>query len=98
MITDGKPSCVRMPDGTYYKNSAGLDNYIVEKCYNMASQARRLHIPITTFMIAEDPYLMQFVRHFSNANQGKAFYTGLKGLGEMVFEDYEKNRRKKLNG
>ena len=98
MITDGKPSCVRLPDGTYYKNSAGLDNYIVEKCYNMASQARRLHIPITTFMIAEDPYLMQFVRHFSNANQGKAFYTGLKGLGEMVFEDYEKNRRKKLNG
>lgn len=98
MITDGKPSCVRLPDGSYYKNSAGLDNFIVEKCYNMASQARRLHIPITTFMIAEDPYLMQFVRHFSNANQGKAFYTGLKGLGEMVFEDYEKNRRKKLNG
>ena len=98
MITDGKPSCVRLPDGSYYKNSAGLDNYIVEKCYNMASQARRLHIPITTFMIAEDPYLMQFVRHFSNANQGKAFYTGLKGLGEMIFEDYEKNRRKKLNG
>jgi uncharacterized protein with von Willebrand factor type A (vWA) domain len=26
MITDGKPSCLKMPDGTYYKNSAGLDN------------------------------------------------------------------------
>jgi len=98
MITDGKPSCVRLPDGSYYKNSVGLDDYIVEKCYNMASQARRLHIPITTFMIAEDPYLMQFVRHFSDANQGKAFYTGLKGLGEMVFEDYERNRKKKLRG
>jgi len=98
MITDGKPSCVRLPDGQYYKNSVGLDDYIVEKCYNMASQARRLHIPITTFMIAEDPYLMQFVRHFSEANQGKAFYTGLKGLGEMVFEDYERNRKKKLRG
>ena len=98
MITDGKPSCVKLPDGSYYKNSVGLDDYIVEKCYNMASQARRLHIPITTFMIAEDPYLMQFVRHFSDANQGKAFYTGLKGLGEMVFEDYERNRKKKLRG
>ena len=98
MITDGKPSCVRLPDGSYYKNSVGLDDYIVEKCYNMASQARRLHIPITTFMIAEDPYLMQFVRHFSDANQGKAFYTGLQGLGEMVFEDYERNRKKKLRG
>ncbi len=96
MITDGKPSCLRLPDGTYYKNSVGLDDYIVEKCYNMARQARKLHIPITTFMIAQDPYLMQFIRHFTEANKGKAFFTGLKGLGEMIFEDYESNRRKKL--
>ncbi|MFD0991828.1 vWA domain-containing protein [Tenacibaculum geojense] len=98
MITDGKPSCLRLSDGTYYKNSNGLDSYIVEKCYNMASQARKLHIPITTFMIAQDPYLMQFIRHFTKANQGKAFYTGLKGLGEMIFEDYEQNRKKRLRG
>jgi uncharacterized protein with von Willebrand factor type A (vWA) domain len=96
MITDGKPSCLRLPDGTYYKNSVGLDDHIVEKCYNMARQARKLHIPITTFMIAEDPYLMQFIRHFTEANKGKAFFTGLKGLGEMIFEDYESNRRKRL--
>ena len=98
MITDGKPSCLRLPDGTYYKNSVGLDDYIVEKCYNMASQARKLHIPITTFMIAQDPYLRQFIRHFSEANKGKAFFTGLKGLGEMIFEDYEQNRKKRIRG
>ncbi|NJB35597.1 MULTISPECIES: VWA domain-containing protein [Flavobacteriaceae] len=96
MITDGKPSCLRLPNGDYYKNSVGLDEYIVEKCYNMAAQARKLHIPITTFMIAQDPYLMQFVREFTAANKGKAFYTGLKGLGEMIFEDYENNRRKRI--
>ena len=96
MITDGKPSCLRMPNGDYYKNSVGLDDYIVEKCYNMASQARKLHIPITTFMIAQDPYLMQFIREFTQANRGKAFYTGLKGLGEMIFEDYENNRKKRI--
>lgn len=98
MITDGKPSCVRERDGNYYMNSVGLDRYIVEKCYTMAVQARKLHIPITTFMIAQDPYLRQFVRHFTAANQGKAFYTGLKGLGEMIFEDYEKNRTKRIRG
>lgn len=98
MITDGKPSCLRLPNGDYYKNSVGLDEYIVEKCYNMAQQARKLHIPITTFMIAEDPYLMKFVREFTKANKGKAFYTGLKGLGEMIFEDYEQNRRKRIKG
>ena len=96
MITDGKPSCLRLPDGNYYKNSVGLDDFIVEKCYNMARQARKLHIPITTFMIAQDPYLMQFVRQFTEANKGKALFTGLKGLGEMIFEDYEQNRRKRL--
>ena len=96
MITDGKPSCVREKDGTYYMNSNGLDEYIVEQCYNQAAQARKLHIPITTFMIANDPYLQRFVNRFTEANQGKAFYTGLKGLGEMIFEDYEANRKKRI--
>jgi len=96
MITDGKPSCLRLPDGNYYKNSNGLDRHIVNKCYGMAQQARKLHIPITTFMIARDSYLMEFVENFTRANQGKAFYTGLKGLGEMIFEDYEQNRKKRI--
>ncbi|CAN1539863.1 vWFA domain containing protein [Flavobacteriaceae bacterium] len=96
MITDGKPSCVREKDGSYYMNSNGLDQYIVDKCYTQAQQARKLRIPITTFMIANDPYLQQFVNHFTEANQGKAFYTGLKGLGEMIFEDYETNRKKRV--
>ena len=98
MITDGKPSCLLLPDGQYYKNSNGLDTYIVDKCYSMAQQARKLGIPITTFMIAQDRYLMQFVKAFTKANQGKAFYTGLKGLGEMIFEDYETNRKKRIKG
>jgi len=98
MITDGKPSCLRMPDGQYYKDSVGLNPRIVNKCYVKAQQARRLHIPITTFMIAKDSYLMQFVREFTYANQGKAFYTGLKNLGEMIFEDYETNRIKRIKG
>lgn len=98
MITDGKPSCVRERDGSYYKNSMGLDPYIVDKCYNMARQARKVRIPITTFMIAQDPYLTSFVQEFTAANQGKAFYTGLKGLGEMIFEDYEINRKKRIRG
>jgi uncharacterized protein with von Willebrand factor type A (vWA) domain len=97
MITDGKPSCLRMPDGQYYKNSNGLDQMIVEKCYTMAAQARKMHIPITTFMIAQDPYLQSFVEQFTQSNKGKAFYTGLKGLGEMIFHDYETNRKKRIN-
>ena len=96
MITDGKPSCVRLPSGEFYKNSNGLDEMIVSKCLNKAAQARKLKIPITTFMIAQDPYLRQFVELFTAQNKGKAFLTGLSGLGQMIFEDYEKNRIKRI--
>ena len=96
MITDGKPSCIKLPSGEFYKNSNGLDEMIVSKCLNKAAQARKLKIPITTFMIAKDPYLRHFVDMFTAQNKGKAFLTGLSGLGEMIFEDYEKNRIKKI--
>ncbi len=95
MITDGKPSCLRERDGSYYKNSFGLDPRIVSKTLNLASAARKARIPITTFMIARDSYLQEFVEDFTEANQGKAFYTSLKGLGDYIFEDYESNRRKR---
>ena len=94
MITDGKPTCLKEPNGTYYKNSMGLDRKVINKTLNMAAQCKRLNIPITTFMIAQDPYLQQFVREFTQINGGRAFYSSLTGLGEYIFEDYIKNRRK----
>lgn len=95
MITDGKPSCMKV-NGQYYKNSWGLDRKIINKCLNLARSCRRLKIPITTFMIASDPYLQSFVEEFTDANKGKAFYTSLKGLGEYLFEDFERNKKRKV--
>ena len=93
MITDGKPTCLK--EGTkYYKNSFGLDRKVINKTLGMAGQCRRLKIPITTFMIAKDPYLQEFVKEFTKVNNGRAFYSSLTGLGEYIFEDYIKNRRK----
>ncbi|MGV3597661.1 MAG: vWA domain-containing protein [Bacteroidota bacterium] len=93
MITDGKPTCLKEPKG-YYQNSFGLDRKIINKTLNMAAQCRRVKIPITTFMIAKDQYLQQFVEEFTRVNNGRAFYTSLKGLGNYIFEDFERNRRK----
>ena len=47
-------------------------------------------------MIANDSYLQNFIDEFTEANQGKAYFTGLKGLGEMIFRDYTNNKRKKI--
>jgi len=95
MITDGKPTCIKQGI-KYYKNSFGLDRKILRKTLNLAIQCRKLHIPITTFMIASDPYLQRFVREFTQANNGNAYYSSLKGLGNLVFEDFRRNRRKKF--
>ncbi len=95
MITDGKPTCIR-EGARYYKNSFGLDRKILNKTLNLGAQCRRLKIPITTFMIARDSWLVEFVQEFTQVNQGRAFYSGLKGLGEYVFEDFIRNRRKNV--
>lgn len=95
MITDGKPTCLK-ENGDYYKNSMGLDRKIINKTLALAAQCRRLHIPVTTFMVATDPWLQDFVKEFTETNGGRAFYTGLKGLGDLVFADYERNRSRKL--
>jgi len=95
MITDGKPTCLK--EGIrYYKNSFGLDPKILKRTLNLAAQCRKLQIPITTFMIATDPYLQEFVREFTETNHGRAYYSGLDGLGDFVFEDYQKNRKKRV--
>lgn len=95
MITDGKPSCLK-ENGEYYKNSFGLDRRIVNKCLTLAAACKRSKIEITTFMVANDSYLQSFVDEFTEANEGKAYFTGLKGLGEMIFRDYTNKKRKKI--
>ncbi len=95
MITDGKPTCIK--EGLrYYKNSFGLDTKILNKTLNLAAQCRRIKIPITTFMIASDSYLQQFVREFTKVNSGNAYYSSLQGLGDLIFEDYKRNRKKNM--
>jgi uncharacterized protein with von Willebrand factor type A (vWA) domain len=93
MITDGKPTCLKQGD-SYYKNSFGLDRKILNRTLELAVQCRRLRIPITTFMIASDPYLQKFVEDFTATNNGRAFYSSLDGLGAYVFQDFVSNRRK----
>lgn len=95
MITDGKPTCLKNADGTYYKNSNGQDPKVLRKTINLAAQCRKMKIPVTTFMIAQDPYLQEFVEKFTETNKGKAFYAGLEGLGNFIFSDYEQNKKRR---
>lgn len=93
MITDGKPTCLKIGK-RYYKNSFGLDRKVVNRCINLAAQCKKLRIPITTFMIATDPYLQRFVQEFTEMNQGKAFFASPDKLGSFIFRDFESGKRK----
>jgi uncharacterized protein with von Willebrand factor type A (vWA) domain len=93
MITDGKPTCLKVGK-RYYKNSFGLDRKITNRCLNLAAQCKKLKIPITTFMIATDPYLQRFVQEFTETNNGKAFFASLDRLGSFIFRDFENGKRK----
>jgi len=97
MVTDGKPSAMFDGNGRLYKNSFGLDPKIVNKTLDEAVACRREHIPITTFMVARDPYLINFVEELTRANNGRAYYSSLSNLGEFVFVDYIRNRKKKFS-
>lgn len=95
MITDGKPSCM-FEDGKLYTNSFGLDRKIINKVLDEGMACKRERIPVTTFMIARDPYLQSFVREFTELNAGRAYFASPNHLGKFVLEDYVRNRKKKM--
>jgi Ca-activated chloride channel homolog len=94
MITDGKPSAINEPNGQLYKNSFGLDPKIVNKTLDEAVACRRDKITISTFMIARDAYLINFIEELTKANKGRAYYSSLSNLGQFIFVDYIRNRKK----
>jgi Ca-activated chloride channel homolog len=98
LITDGKPTVITDEEGVIYRNTFGLDPKIVAKTLDEAVALRREHVPITTFMIASDPYLQQFVHRLTELNRGKAYFSEAGNLGEFVLVDFVRNRRGKLRG
>jgi uncharacterized protein with von Willebrand factor type A (vWA) domain len=95
MITDGKASAVT-ENGRIYKNPFGMDPKIVSMTLEEAARCRRNRIVITTFMLTDDPTLVGFVDKLTKVNRGRAYYSSVDDLGNSVFVDYLRNRRRKL--
>lgn len=95
MITDGKPSMIIRRGGNVYKNPMGLDPVIVNRTLDEAIICRKKRIPITTFMITDDPYLQQFVAKLTELNRGRAYFSNAQNLGEYIFWDFVNRRKQK---
>jgi Ca-activated chloride channel family protein len=96
MITDGKPSALTERNGQIYKNPFGLDERIVNKTLDEAAACRRLGIPVTTFMLTDEPVLVDFVDTFTKVNHGRAYYSEPNRLGDFVLVDFLRNRRRRV--
>ena len=93
MITDGKPTAITLKRGRVYKNSGGLDRDILRATYREVAACRRSGIPINTFMLADDPYLVRFVREVAKIARGKAYFTSTMTLGQHIVMDFLRKRR-----
>lgn len=96
MITDGKPSAMTLPDGRVYTNSGALDPNILKRTFQEVSACRKAGILINTFMLASDPYLVQFVQKVSEIARGKAYFTNTMTLGQYIMMDFMKNKRRRM--
>jgi uncharacterized protein with von Willebrand factor type A (vWA) domain len=95
LITDGKPSAIT-EGGRIYKNPFGLDMRIVNLTLEEADVCRRQKVVITTFMLATDPMLTQFVENLTQINRGRAYFASPYNLGEFILADYIRNRRRRV--
>ena len=96
MITDGKPTVIHEQGQLYRNVSWILDPLIVNRTLEEAELCRRRGISISTFMIAQDPHLVEFVDRLTQVNRGRAYFSALDKLGGNIFVDYMKNRRRRV--
>ena len=59
-----------------------------------AEKLRRDGIQLTTFMIATDEALVDFVDTMTKIARGRAYYASPTDLATFVFRDYIRNRKK----
>ena len=95
LITDGKPSAIT-ENGHTYKNPFGLDMRIVNLTLEEADLCRRQKVVITSFMLATDPTLTDFIDKLTQVNRGRAYFASPDNLGEFILADYIRNRRQRV--
>jgi uncharacterized protein with von Willebrand factor type A (vWA) domain len=95
MITDGRPTAARI-NGRLFIHTWGLHPAILEETYMAAERCRRSQITINTFMLADDYYLIHFVKEMTRICRGRAFYTTPSRLGEYILVDYINRKRKRI--
>ncbi len=75
-----------------YKNSMGNDPFVMAETFKEVQACRKGNIMINTFMLADDYYLVEFVKKMSEMTKGKAYFANPNNLTQFVLMDFMKRR------
>lgn len=79
-----------------YKNSMGNDPFVMAETFKEVQACRKGNIMINTFMLADDWYLVEFVKKMSAMTRGKAYFANPNNLTEFVLMDFMKRRTSRV--
>ncbi len=79
-----------------YKNSMGNDPFVMAETFKEVQACRKGNIMINTFMLADDHYLVEFVKQMSAMTRGKAYFANPNNLTEFVLMDFMKRRTSRV--
>lgn len=79
-----------------YKNSMGNDPFVMAETFKEVQACRKAGIMINTFMLASDPYLVEFVKQMTAMTRGKAYFANPNNLTEFVLMDFLKRRSSRV--
>jgi Ca-activated chloride channel family protein len=79
-----------------YQNSMGNDPFVMAQTFKEVQACRRSGIMINTFMLASDPYLVDFVKKMTGMTNGKAYFANPENLTEFVLMDFLKRRTSRV--
>lgn len=80
-----------------YKNSMGNDPFVMAETFKEVQACRKGNIMINTFMLADEWYLVEFVKKMSAMTQGKAYFANPNNLSQFVLIDFLKRRTSRVN-
>lgn len=79
-----------------YKNSMGNDPFVMAETFKEVQACRKGNIMINTFMLADDHYLVEFVKQMSAMTRGKAYFANPNNLTQFVLMDFMKRRTSRV--
>ena len=79
-----------------YKNSMGNDPFVMAETFKEVQACRKSGVMINTFMLASDPYLVEFVKQMTAMTRGKAYFANPNNLTQFVLMDFLKRRTQRV--